>query len=200
MKKVFSLLYLLVWASSSFSFAQQHTLIPTPVSYQSTGSFFVLANQLTLDIQTNQPAVLKAMTTFERSLQKRNVTLSKSLDTKKKGKILEVKLLKEANVRLGNEGYLLTIDETKISLAANEPAGIFYGIQSLHQLLPPDFANTTSEIRIPTCQIIDYPRFGWRGLMVDVSRHFRTKQEMKDFIDQMVQYKFNVLHWHLTDD
>ena len=200
MKKVFYLLYLAVWATTSLSFAQQHTLIPAPVSYQSTGSFFVLTNQLTLDVQTNQPAVLKAMTTFERALQKRNIVLSKSLDTKKKGKILEVKLLKEANARLGNEGYQLTIDENRISLAANEPAGIFYGIQSLHQLLPPDLANTTSEIRIPTCQILDYPRFGWRGLMVDVSRHFRTKQEMKDFIDQMVQYKFNVLHWHLTDD
>jgi hexosaminidase len=54
--------------------------------------------------------------------------------------------------------------------------------------------------QVPVADIMDYPRFGWRGLMFDVSRHFFTKQEVKDFIDEMVRYKFNLLHLHLTDD
>lgn len=200
MRKISYLLYLLVWATTSFSFAQQHSLIPAPVSYKSTGSFFVFDNQLILDTQTDNPAVQKTIASLEKYLQKKNIRITKNTTSKKEAKTLQINLLKEKNTLLGAEGYQLTVNENKIQLLANQPAGIFYGIQSLYQLFPTDFSHATTEIRFPTCQIIDYPRFGWRGLMVDVSRHFRTKQEMKEFIDQMVQYKFNILHWHLTDD
>src|SRR5581483_12443692 len=52
----------------------------------------------------------------------------------------------------------------------------------------------------PCVEIMDYPRFGWRGLMFDVSRHFFTKEQVEEYIDEMARYKFNLLHWHLTDD
>ncbi len=106
--------------------------------------------------------------------------------------------------KLGDEGYSLSVTNTGVKIIANKPTGIFYAAQTLIQLLP---ASVESETKIdnvnwtiPNVDIIDYPRFKWRGLMFDVSRHFFTKAEVKTFIDQMVRYKYNVFHWHLTDD
>ncbi len=104
---------------------------------------------------------------------------------------------------LGNEGYQLEVSPQKIKIIANKPAGLFYGMQSLLQLIPPSTglaAILDSTRQIPSVSIVDYPRFPWRGLMLDVSRHFFTIQEVKQYIDQMVKYKFNVFHWHLSDD
>src|SRR5207247_786310 len=76
--------------------------------------------------------------------------------------------------------------------------------QTFFQLLPKEIESTTLVKNIkwqaPCVEVTDYPRFAWRGLMFDVSRHFFTKQQVKDFIDQMVRYKYNLLHMHLTDD
>ena len=73
-----------------------------------------------------------------------------------------------------------------------------------HAFLVPEFEaddnKATNLQKIMGCKIKDYPRFGWRGLMLDVSRHFFSVEEVKVFIDKMAQYKFNVFHWHLTDD
>jgi hexosaminidase len=105
---------------------------------------------------------------------------------------------------LGNEGYKLNVTSSSIVLMANAPAGLFYGVQSLNQLLPKEIESRAAVKNIawtvPAVSITDYPRFGWRGLMLDVSRHFFTKEEVKRFIDDMVQYKYNLLHLHLTDD
>ncbi len=111
---------------------------------------------------------------------------------------------KTREAQLGNEGYRLESDPNKIQLIANEPAGLFYGFQTLLQLLPPGIGERTSgkptTWEVPSVSIIDNPRFKWRGLMLDVSRHFFTVAEVKKYIDQMVKYKFNVFHWHLSDD
>jgi len=84
-------------------------------------------------------------------------------------------------------------------LKANKEAGVFNGLQTLKQLFLVS-KNTSEKIEIQLCKIIDYPRFKWRGLMLDVSRHFFTVDEVKSYIDKMSEYKFNVFHWHLTDD
>jgi len=105
---------------------------------------------------------------------------------------------------LGNEGYKLIVNPNSVLLSANKPAGLFYGMQTLVQLLPKEIESKTVVNKktwtIPSVTITDYPRFGWRALMFDVSRHFFTKQDVKTFIDNMVQYKYNLLHLHLTDD
>jgi hexosaminidase len=102
------------------------------------------------------------------------------------------------------EGYRLTVTKSGIELTARKAAGIFYGIQTLLQLLPPEIEmkneDEPQEWKIPCVTIEDHPRFAWRGLMLDVSRHFFTVSQVKDYIDQMVKYKFNLLHLHLTDD
>ncbi len=113
-------------------------------------------------------------------------------------------LNKMDDTTLGSEGYHLTVTTKQVTITANQPAGIFYGVQTLLQLLPKEIESKTIvknvQWQIPCVDITDHPRFGWRGLMLDVSRHFFTKQQVKDFIDQMVKYKYNLLHMHLTDD
>jgi hexosaminidase len=105
---------------------------------------------------------------------------------------------------LGTEGYLLNITNGKIDIVANKPNGIFYGVQTLLQMLPPITINSSKKdyllCEVLCAEINDFPRFQWRGLLLDVSRHFFTIGEIKEMIDQMVMYKFNILQLHLTDD
>ena len=96
-----------------------------------------------------------------------------------------------------SEGYVLDIDQHGVKITASSQKGLFYGLQSLRQLLP---LGKTDLVQLPYVHIDDYPRFGWRGLHLDVSRHFFTVDEVKRFIDLMSMYKFNTFHWHLTDD
>jgi hexosaminidase len=104
---------------------------------------------------------------------------------------------------LGKEAYILVIDDNITITASGEP-GLFYGIQSLLQLMPVEvYGNQPANIqslKLPKVTINDQPRFEYRGLMVDVSRHFITKQDLLKIIDMMAMHKMNVLHLHLTDD
>ncbi len=98
---------------------------------------------------------------------------------------------------LGAEGYTLTISPESILLRAPQPAGLFYGVQTLRQLLPLEKTNSVS---IPCLEIRDQPRFAWRGVMLDVGRHIFPLDFIKRLLDVMALQKQNVLHWHLTDD
>ncbi len=95
------------------------------------------------------------------------------------------------------ENYDLTINENQIYFLAEGNAGLFYGMQSLFQIMPLEKA---AEVKIPCVQIKDAPRYEWRGMHLDCSRHFFTKEEVKKYIDYLSMYKFNVFHWHLVDD
>jgi hexosaminidase len=94
---------------------------------------------------------------------------------------------------LGAEGYELTVTPSTVKLVAEEPAGLFYGVQTIRQLLG-------IGKRVPAVRIRDRPRFGWRGAMLDVARHFRPVKDVKRFIDLIALYKVNRLHLHLSDD
>jgi hexosaminidase len=123
----------------------------------------------------------------------------------KKGEKGNIKLMlnDKENPQLGKEGYNLESDVNGVTISANQAAGLFYGVQTLLQLLPKEIESVNAvqaNWTIPSVKITDYPRFGWRGLMLDVSRHFFTKEEVKKYIDRMSGYKFNTFHWHLTDD
>ena len=104
-------------------------------------------------------------------------------------------LLSGAPTVVGNEGYQLDITAAAIVVRANEPAGLFAGVQTLRQLLPVPGAQ-----RIASVHIRDRPRFAWRGAMLDVARHFRSIRDVKRFVDLMALYKLNRLHLHLSDD
>ncbi|MGK2934366.1 MAG: family 20 glycosylhydrolase [Gemmatimonadaceae bacterium] len=103
---------------------------------------------------------------------------------------------------LGGEGYRLTISADRITASAARPAGLFYAIQTLRQLLPLEVEQGTVPARfaVATGDIVDRPRFEWRGAMLDVSRHFLKAEDVKRFIDVMALYKLNRLHLHLADD
>lgn len=114
-------------------------------------------------------------------------------------------LLNESfNEKLGNEGYELSVNHSGILLKANKPVGLFYAVQTLLQLFPAEIESRERlgavSWAIPFVEITDFPKLGWRGLMFDVARHFFTKDEVKQYIDAMVRYKYNILHLHLTDD
>jgi hexosaminidase len=158
---------------------------------------------------------LKATTTIgfnKAEGQKTAEMLAKSLNTptgfnlkvlQGKSSVIQLNLNEINNPQLGKEGYILESNSKGIIIKANQPAGLFYGTQTLLQLLPKEIESKEvikGNWTIPAVKIIDYPRFAWRGLMLDVSRHFFTKDEVKQYIAQMAKFKFNTFHWHLTDD
>ncbi len=102
----------------------------------------------------------------------------------------------EDKAGLANEAYEMSINATGIHIRASHKKGFFYGIQSLIQLLPTDKQIAT----LPFMEIQDEPRFEWRGLHLDVGRHFFPVDFIKKYIDVMASYKFNTFHWHLTED
>jgi len=109
-----------------------------------------------------------------------------------------------ALTNVGSEGYELTVSNNSVVIRAPTTAGLFYGAQSLLQLLPPEIFSlqpvTGVPWTIPCVYIKDWPRFPWRGWMLDSVRHFFTKDEVKRFLDAMAMQKLNVFHWHLDDD
>ncbi len=100
---------------------------------------------------------------------------------------------------LTNEGYVIEIGKKTVDIKAAGPQGLFYAVQTIRQLLPADAATSNSELTLPTGQIIDRPRFEWRGMHLDVSRHFMPKEFIKQYIDYLAMHKLNVFHWHLVD-
>ncbi|HEX3627207.1 MAG TPA: family 20 glycosylhydrolase [Verrucomicrobiae bacterium] len=110
---------------------------------------------------------------------------------------------KRANKAVGDEGYDLTVSPDGAVVRAPAQAGVFYGGETLMQLLPPEIFSTnavTKNWQVPCVQIEDWPRFSWRGQMLDVSRHFYNKSEVEAILDTMALYKLNRFHWHLVDD
>lgn len=104
----------------------------------------------------------------------------------------------DEKIKLPEEGYRINITTQKVEIMASSSKGIFYGIQSLNQLIQKD--RGTKSIKLPVIMIEDYPRFSWRGCMLDVSRTFMDKKLLMRYIDLMSAYKLNVLHLHFTDD
>jgi len=106
--------------------------------------------------------------------------------------------------RLGEEGYRLTVTPARVAIRAFRPAGAFYGVETLRQLLPPDIFRAAPVAgvawTIPAVEIEDWPRFSWRGAHLDVSRSFTPKEFVKKYIDLLALQKLNRFHWHLTDD
>lgn len=109
-----------------------------------------------------------------------------------------------ALTNIGSEGYELTIDTTSVVIRAPTSAGLFYGVQTFLQLLPPEIYSgrpvTGVGWTVSAIYIQDWPRFSWRGWMLDSVRHFFNKDEVKQFIDTMAMHKLNTFHWHLDDD
>jgi hexosaminidase len=108
-----------------------------------------------------------------------------------------------ADAQLGDEGYRLDVAGHGVTLRARRPEGLFRGVQTLRQLLPPAVEGarvSPGPWTVPGGRIVDRPRFAWRGASLDVVRHFFTVAEVERYLDLLALYKLNVLHLHLTDD
>lgn len=116
----------------------------------------------------------------------------------------QIRLSVDPGSGLSPEGYRLVVDAQGASVIGHDPAGVFYGAQTLRQLLPADAYRAAppaeTEWILPAVSITDAPRFRWRGAMLDIARHFQPKREIMRFVDLMAMHKLNVLHLHLSDD
>ena len=192
------LLFLLLFLTVLSAHAQV-ALIPQPVSVQTGKGTFTLPRTVT--VAYNQPA---AATVAGQLSQKLSGPTGYAVRAQagRKGTI-QLSLNASPDPKLGREGYTLDVTPKNVTIVANDPAGLFYGTQTLMQLMPKEIGakNVVSQSwTVPAVRVTDYPRFGWRGIMLDVSRHFFPKEDVKRYLDQMAAMKFNTFHWHLTDD
>lgn len=193
--------------SSLFLFAQSSgdaalSLIPQPVSIVQTKGSLVLPHQLSI-YTDNNAEVNRIANSLSLQLASNFYKVKVVPGKKPLAKAIHLYLVSDKSIPA--DGYRLKITATGVSLSANSPSGIFFGVQTLLQLFPKEIVNkdghtSVKQWSLPLVSIEDHPRFGWRGLMLDVTRHFFTVAQVKDYIDQMVKYKFNMLHLHLTDD
>lgn len=108
------------------------------------------------------------------------------------------------DLSIPREGYKIAITPEKLRVTASSEAGLFYAVQTLLQMMPTTVfdpqMNLDTELQLPCCEIVDYPRFSYRGLHLDVCRHYFPVTFIKKYIDLMAMHKLNMFHWHLTDD
>jgi hexosaminidase len=203
MKNIFTILLAL---SSIYAYSQplkkEIAIIPEPVSLTTTTGEYVLPSRIFIHAD-GQPQINPVVNYLKQKLTTPTGYRVTVTSTGAAGTVHLV-LNKTADASIHEEGYKLSVKQTGVTINANTPNGLFYGVQTLLQLLPKEIESATAVKNthwvMPAVEITDYPRFKWRGLMFDVSRHFFTKQEVMQFIDDMVRYKYNLLHLHLTDD
>ncbi|NRF41573.1 beta-N-acetylhexosaminidase [Pedobacter foliorum] len=178
-------------------------IIPEPVSVIKSDGHFVLPSNVVIQAPAI-PEVKQVVNFLQERLSIPTGSYVAEVSAPTTTSTINLILNEKQNSALGAEGYQLSVTPNHITIKANKPAGLFYGVQSLVQLFPKEIESKEAVENIiwkaPCVEIIDYPRVGWRGLMFDVARHFFTKAEVKQYIDAMVRYKYNILHLHLTDD
>lgn len=178
-------------------------LIPKPVSVTSNGEAFEITDAASIYILGEPQGATEIGQYLAEKLRPATgfkLAVSNAEDNSKPGNIyLEIK----ADSTLGDEGYELHVSKDKITLSANKPAGLFYGVQTIRQLLPVAIESPSvqqTSWKIAGTDIRDYPLYHLRGSMLDVARHFFGLNDVKRYIDLLAYYKMNLLHLHLSDD
>lgn len=177
-------------------------IIPEPTLITSTGEYFILKPETVISYQAGNEEIhgiamylgerLKPATGFDLRL------VSSQEEAK-----ADFYLTLTGTAETGDEGYELDITRGLVRLSASKPAGLFRGVQTIMQLFPPSIEQLTKAEgpwQIATGKIVDSPEYGYRGVMLDVARHFFSVEDVKKLIDQISYYKMNVLHLHLADD
>jgi hexosaminidase len=183
------------------------SIIPAPVSLTTaSGAPFALDSSTRIIVEAGTDSAVmvgEALAALLRPATGFPLSVGRGSDSRPSGAV--VLRLNPSRADVGDEGYALNVTPTGVLLEARTPAGLFHGVQTIRQLLPIGIEAENSRIKmgdwkIPLVSITDRPRFAWRGAMLDVSRHFFTVDEVKQYIDILALYKFNVFHIHLTDD
>jgi hexosaminidase len=164
-------------------------IVPTPVSVRLTTGHFTLGPSATVRASSADAATAEFLRTHLREAWPQPAPA-------RAGASGTITLTAVGSEALPPEGYRLTITPAGVTIVGRG-AGLFYGVQSLLQLIP---ANPRTTVELPAAAVQDRPRFAYRGMHLDVSRHFFSVDEVKRYIDVMAAYKLNNFHWHLTDD
>jgi len=168
-------------------------IVPAPVSVKKASGEFILSQRTMLLADSLSNRAVQFFTAYLHS----KLMLHNEVKLNSGESIANSVVFTEKGTEgLPDQGYRLTITPQQI-IVAGKGAGLFYAIQTLLQLIPVDHG---AAIKLPCAQIEDYPRFGYRGFMLDVCRHFFSVEFVKKTIDMMAYYKLNNFHWHLTDD
>jgi hexosaminidase len=182
-----------------------HGIIPKPVAVAATNGTFLLDEDAAIYVDEGDEGLMKNaefLASLLRPATGYDIDIKETNKEPRKGNIYFTTKA-QVDTTLGPESYTLTISEQMVKISSPTPSGIFYGIQSLRQLLPAKIETVSSENVqwfLPTGTIRDWPQYGYRGMMLDVARHFFQVEEVKRVIDYLTLYKINHLHLHLSDD
>jgi hexosaminidase len=204
-------LYCFVSSSLQLTFASpqstnQYNLIPYPNTLIPKTGYFSINSKTQIACNTSDTTIMKLVRLFIDNYEAVSGNILKITDVKRvdTNKVANTIYLHRKKIRSSSkEAYILRVSEKEIHIDAASPNGFFYAFQTLYQLLPPDFLYkhvVTKSWRVSNVVIIDEPRFSYRGMHLDVSRHLFPVSFIKKYIDLMAMHKYNVFHWHLTDD
>lgn len=192
---------LLLLGSNEMLTAQEIALTPQPAHLIVKDGRFEFGNQLKAKVTPYQgDSIRMVFESFKKELQE--ATGIKVSSTQKEAK---ARIILDLNPQLPAEAYKLNVSKKQVRIEASRPAGFYYALQTLKQLMPRNVmagvaTSDHSQWSLPSVEIEDAPRFEWRGFMLDEGRHFFGKDEIKRVIDMMAIYKMNRFHWHLTED
>ena len=192
---------LLLLGSNEMLTAQEIALTPQPAHLTVKDGRFEFGNQLKAKVTPYQgDSIRMVFESFKKELQE--ATGIKVSSTQKEAK---ARIILDLNPQLPAEAYKLNVSKKQVRIEASRPAGFYYALQTLKQLMPRNVmagvaTSDHSQWSLPSVEIEDAPRFEWRGFMLDEGRHFFGKDEIKRVIDMMATYKMNRFHWHLTED
>jgi len=177
------------------------SVIPQPVSMEVSDGYFEIGPDT--HVVAENEAATEAMKLVDALAPAMGFKLNIADASQRRRGSISLRLDEDLS-ELGGEGYMLRVSPRRISIRAKKPAGLFYGIQTLRQLLAEQILSRTKvegvEWRVPSVRITDYPRFKWRGLLVDPARHFIPVKDLMRYIDIMALHKYNSLQIHFTDD
>lgn len=194
-KKIISIIIIVFITNTAYAI-QDIKIIPQPNNIQYSNGYYTLKKGVNIVADKD----LQNEAVFLADILKKG--FGKASKIQKNGNGIKLIIAPDLKPQLGKEGYTLSNTDKSITITGATAAGVFYGIQTLKQLLPVEFESgiKAKSINIPHIKISDYPRFQWRSFMLDESRHFKGAEEVKRLLDQMALLKMNVFHWHLTDD
>jgi hexosaminidase len=184
-----------------------YNLTPKPMSLLSATGAFKFSPNTKSFLQTDHDEIAAIAKSLSADLQAHGYAAAVSSGSPGPG-AGSIQFMLNGDTDLGEEGYELFVTPDAIRLNAKRPAGLFYAVQTLRQMIPArpaatlqhGFASQVAALSLPAVSIRDLPRFAWRGAMLDVARHFFSVEDVKRYIDLISRYKINRLHLHLTDD
>ncbi|HNT93463.1 MAG: beta-N-acetylhexosaminidase [Bacteroidales bacterium] len=183
---------------------EKYSVIPKPVELVMGSGSFVIDDKTKLTITPSDESTAP-VTAFLAEMIRRSADVPLPVEEGSGRGRNRIFMAVDSSLAIGREGYTLMVTGKRVELRSPSPAGLFRGVQTLRQLMPPQVeveGGLTGEVlpQVPACFITDEPRFSYRGMHLDVCRHFFTVDEVKRYLDILALHKFNTFHWHLTDD